>query len=451
MIDWIIYGSVGLIVLAVICAFAWYRIVSPTEAHLVITPSNKFIVSSDDSIATNNKKTYFAIPSFLPFIGRQIRIMNLTIKEIVLTQESYEKNQARFNVKSSTKYRISDVKRAAETFDNNEELDRQLEEVIVSSTNAIAALYDVVEMRSKKQEMSSAIQKEMEDDLKQWGLSLVSFQLIDFKDTEQSKIISDISKRREVEIEARTREENAEKVKQARIKEADAEEKAKTREIEKDQVIAEREENMRQKIAEQEKLAEEKRFEVVKVQQIKQANIDKEEAIVKANENKETESIRKETKRLEGEGDRLRAEEIAKGEAAPIREKGFAEAEAKEKLQVALNKFGDKAIMALTAEKIVEMQRDVGVESAKALKEADVKIFAGGGEEAQNGFDLGKMISSMSVSNNSSAEAILNKLARPNDLGLSVLGLKAEAEKKTIPEPKKKQNPQSNNKKNGSI
>lgn len=414
---------IGLAVLIAICAFAWYRIVPPTQAHLVVTPRTKMIVSSDDEISTDGKRTYFAIPAGIPFIGRQIRVMDLTIKEIVLGQDSYEKNQARFNVKSSTKFRISDVNRAAETFDDDDELIKQLQEVIVASINAVAAKYDVVEMRSKKQEMSNAIHKEMQDDLKQWGLELKSFQLIDFRDTADSKIISDISKRREVEIEARTREENAEKIKQARIKEAEAEEIARTREIVKDQVIAEKEENKKQKISEQEKLAEEKRFDVVRVQQVKQAEIDKDTAIVLANQKKEAEAINKETKKLEGEGDRLKQEEIAKGDAAPILQKGLAEAQAKEKLQLALNKFGDKAIRALVAEKIVEMQKEVGVETAKALTAADVKVFAGGDGEAKNGFDLGKMIAAMSASNESSAAAALNKIARPNDLGLSALGI----------------------------
>jgi len=423
MINVLLIAAFIIAAIIIICAFAWYRIISPTEAHLVITPSKKMIVSSDDSIATDGKKTYFSIPSGIPFIGRQVRVMDLTIKEAVVEQESYEKNQARFKVKSSTKYRISNVNRAAETFDNDIELRKQLEEVIVSSTNAVAALYDVVDMRSKKKQMSAAIHEEMKDDLEQWGLSLISFQLIDFRDTADSKIISDISKRREVEIEARTREENAEKKKNARIKEADAEELAKSREIAKDQVIAEREQNKEQKIAEQQKLAEQKRFDVVQVQVVRQAEIDKEKAIVEANQRKETEIINKETKQLEGAGDRLRQEEVAKGEAAPIREKGLAEAEAKEKLQAALNKFGDKAIMALTAEKIIEMQKEVGIETAKALTAADVKVFAGGDGEAKNGFDLGKMISAMSASNDSAANAALNKIARPNDLGMTAIAL----------------------------
>lgn len=431
MIEFILIGLGVVLFISIICAFAWYRIVPPTEAHLVVTPRSKIIVSSDDEISTDGKRTYFAIPAGIPFIGRQIRKMDLTIKEIVLNQESYEKNQARFNVKSSTKFRITDVNRAAETFDDDQELVKQLQEVIVSSTNAVAAKYDVVEMRSKKQEMSNAIHKEMQDDLKQWGLELKSFQLIDFRDTTDSKIISDISKRREVEIEARTREENAEKIKQARIKEAEAEEVAKSREIARDQMIAEKEQNKNQKISEQEKLAEEKRFEVVRVQQVKQAEIDKDTAIVEAEKRKATEAINKETKKLDGEGERLRAQEVAKGEAAPIREKGFAEAEAKEKLQAALNKFGDDAIRALVAEKVVEMQKEVGIAAAGALEKADVKVFAGGGQESENGFDLGKMITSMSVSNNSSAEAILNKLARPNDLGLSALGLTSKVNNST--------------------
>jgi len=310
------------------------------------------------------------------------------------------------------------------------------EEVIVSSTNAVASQYDVVEMRSKKTEMSESILAEMKDDLEQWGLQLISFQLIDFRDTADSTIISDISKRREVEIESRTREENAEKKKNARIKEAESEELAKTREIARDQKIAEKEENMKQKIAEQEKLAEEKRFEVVQVQEVRQAEIDKAKAIVKANQDKETETINKETKQLEGEGDRLRAEEMAKGEAAPIREKGLAEAEAKMKLQAALNLFDEKAIMALTAEKIVEMQKEVGIAGAKALEKADLKVFSGG-DGAKQGFDLGAIVSSTKCANDGAAGAVLNKIARPNDLGLAALGLKELAKEADVSTPKK--------------
>lgn len=409
----------------IVAAFAWYRIVDPSEAHLVVTPSNKFVVSPDDNIATDGRKTYFAISSWLPFVGRAVRIMDVTIKEFILEQETVEKNQARYKVKSSTKYRITDVQTAAETFISHDEVQEQIKEVVFAGVRTVTIKYDVIDARALKEKMDEEIEKQLQHELKKWGLTLINFQLVDFQDTADSKIISDISLRREIEIKSTTREQNAEKIKQARIKEAEAEEKGKEREIARDKVIGEREQAKAQAIAEQQKIAEEKRFEVVQVQIIKQAEIDKEKAIIEAKQKKETEIIFKEQKLLEGQGDRAKAEEQAKGDAAPILEKGLAEAKAKEALQAALNKFEDKAIRALVAEKIVAMQETVGVATAKALTEADVKVFAGGGKAGEEGFELGKMIQSMSVANGTTADAVLNKIARPSDLGLSALGLKS--------------------------
>ncbi len=428
---WLIIAGIVLLIF-IICAFAWYRIVDPSEAHLVVTPKGKFVVSPDEKVG--ERRTYFAIPSWLPFVGRAIRIMDVTIKEILIEQETIEKNQARYSVKSSTKYRVKEVKVSAETFISDKDLQEQLKEIVRAGVRAISVQYDVVDARANKRDIETKIRKEIVDDLQKWGLELINFQLVEFKDTADSKIISNISRRSEVEIEARTREQNAEKLKQAKIKEAEADEKSKQREIERDRVVGEQEQLRDQKISTAKRVAEEKRFEVVQVQVIKQAKIDKEKAIVLANQNKETEAINKEQKKLMGEGTRMQQEEEAKGLAAPILEKGLAEAKAKDALQLALNKFGDEAIRALVAEKIVAMQEVVGVETAKALTQADVKVFAGGGKAGEEGFELGKMIQSMAVSNSTTADAVLNKIARPNDLGLSVLGLeslqgKAKSEK----------------------
>lgn len=417
----VLFTVIGIILFLFVVGLLMYRIVPSSEAHYVVSAGKTMVCSPDEQVTNiegvTGSRWYLAIP----FI-RTIRKLDVTIKELVVPQETYEKNQARYKVTSSIKYRIKNVKVAAETFIDDENLKSQLKEVVTSGVRAVTVKYDVVEARANKKKMDAEIRTEIQDDLEKWGLELVNFQLINFQDTDDSKIISDISKRREVEIESRTREENAEKKKNARIKEAQAEELAKTKEIEKDQKIEERRQEKDKLVSEKQKLAEEKRLEVVKVQTIKQAEIDKEKAIVKANENKATEEIMKEQKKLEGEGDKLRDEERAKGQAAPIREKGLAEAEAKEKLQQALNKFKDDAIRALVAEKVVEMQKEVGIKTAEALGKADVKVFAGDGE-GKSGFDLGQLISSMSVSNSGTANAVLNKIARPNDLGLSDLDL----------------------------
>lgn len=54
--------------------------------------------------------------------------MDVTIKELVINQETYEINQARYDVKSSTKYRIVNVGVAAETFVSQAELQEQQKE-----------------------------------------------------------------------------------------------------------------------------------------------------------------------------------------------------------------------------------------------------------------------------------------------------------------------------------
>jgi len=423
----LIIGAV-LFVVFIIMLIAMYRIVPPTEAHIVVGPSKKMVCAADEKVSTTldkegniadqGSKWYFHIP-----IIRTIRKMDITIKELLVEQETYEKNQARYMVKSSTKYRIKDVQRAAETFVSDSELQKQLNEVVRASVRAVTVKFDVVDARALKTKMTEEIQTEMQDDLEGWGLELINFQLVDFQDTEASSVISDISERREKEIQAQTREQVAEKEKQAKIKEAESDEKAQEREIARDKVVGERKQEAIQAIKIQEKVAKEKELEVTRVQQVKTQQIEKEKMLVEANQRKEIEKINMEQKRLEGTGDRDRDIEQAKGEAAPIREKGFAEAEAKEKLQAALNKFKPEAIRALVAEQVVTMQEKVGVAGAEALSKADVRLFGGG--EDKGGFDVGKFVASMGVANEGSAQATLNKLARPNDLGFSALGLKA--------------------------
>jgi flotillin len=385
-----------LVVGIVYCLFAWYRIVDPSEAHLVVTPGDKFVVSSDPKVATDQKKTYFAIPSFIPFFGRAVRVMDLTIKEISINQKTFEKDQATYNVQSSTKFRIEDVKTASETFIDDKSLAEQLKEVIKAGVRASTVQYSVVDALRNKKKMEEEVRSEIEKDLRSWGLDLVNFQLSDFT----GKIIEDISLRREVEIETNTRQQNAEKYKAAKVKEAEADEVARQREIERDRTIGEQEQLKEQKIAEMRKTAEEKRFEVVKVQIIKQAEIDKEKAIVVANHKKETEKILMEQKKLEGQGDRAKMEEQAKGDAA---------------------------IRALVAEKVVEKDKEVGIATANALEKADLKVFSGGGNSS--GFDLGQMVESMSVADNDTANMFKNRLARPNDLGMKALGIQSLTEK----------------------
>ena len=76
--------------------------------------------------------------------------------------------------------------------------------------------------------------------------------------------------------------------------------------------------------------------------------------------------------------------------------------------------------MALVAEQVVNMQREVGIEGAKALQKADLRVFSGG-KGSEQGFQLASLVESITVGNDDAAKSVLNHIARPNDLGLSQL------------------------------
>lgn len=426
--------AAGFLLIFFIMLSRWYRIVPPSEAHLVVTPSKRKVCASDESLRKNGgKSTYFAIPSWIPFIGRAIRIMDITIKELTITgQETYEKDQARYVVNSSTKYRIIDVEKSAETFTTDEELRCQLEEIVRAAIRAVTVKYSVTDVRANKKRMSEEIEEEIRDDLANWGLKLVNFVLVDFQDTNDSQVISNISRRREVQIESETRIDNANRIKEARIKEAESDQLAKDREIERDEAVAKREQGKKIIIAQQEQVVADEEMKVKRVREVRQEEIEKEQAIIKAQAEKEQMMIaalaEKEKLRIiaegykeqmiqEGEGNAAKQMAEAEAEAAAIEKRGLAEARVKEEMAKSLNMFTTEAIRALTAEEIVDKDKAIGVALAEALKAADLKFVNAGKVTslldllgtAEGGANLGAMLDSFQKTSGTDLNALISK------------------------------------------
>jgi uncharacterized membrane protein YqiK len=403
-----------IIILIILIGANFYVIVDVSEAHVVVTPKGKMIISSDPNISSKN--WYIRIPKRIPFIGRSVRIIDVSVHETIIEQETYEKEQARYLVKSSTKYRVVDVAVAAETFRTPKELEAMLFEIIQSAVRAVTVKYEITTARAEKSKIESDICAEMSDDFKKYGLEIYNFNLVDFKDTPQSKAVSSISERREAQITSDTAIEVAGRLQASRVKQAEADQTASLRETEANQIKEQRVQESEMYIQKKRAESEKARLEVVQVQTIMQQNIDKEKAIILAEQEKVIAEINKDKLREEGAGQRLKLEEIAKGEAAAIRENLVAEAEGKQRLQEALSKFTPEAINAMVAPQVVEAYKLIGVASAEALKTADFRVFAGSGGES--GFDIGKVISATMVSNEETAGAILNRISKPHDLGI---------------------------------
>ncbi len=398
--------------------------------------------TQEDLTNVEVKNVYYHIPQWVPVWGMYVRRLPLEMLEIKVPNfVAFDKNRARFECDIVAFCAITDGVTASMRVpeEGMEQLQSQVQQVLWATMRDATTKMIVRDIINNRKEIIDKIRDPLREALDEWGLSLKDIEIIEFKDAAEGKVVTNLSSIREQEIDTEAREKNAEQVKKARLAEAEAEEKAKIREVERDEIIASREQDKIQKVAIQEKLAKEKELDVKQVELVKTQKIEKEQAEVlakqekevariEAEKKKEVEKIIKEQKLLEGQGDRQRDEEKARGEAAFALQKGKAEAQVieakllgeakgKEELQKALNKFKENAILAMTALRAIEKDETIYTEFAKSMGNADTKLFMGGGKAGKDGFDFGKTMEGLLTSSGSTGVATLNRLGQPNDLG----------------------------------
>lgn len=463
---WWIVIPIIIFIIGIIVAFSLYTMVPANVAHVVVQHGRMRTFSShpdygseilekdEEGNPLRTKSAYFKIPSFIPGYGMVVhqmplKVITISVKDFL----AFDSNRARFECDIRTYVVIKDVVKSAKRFPMGiDELKEQVANQIWATTRDCTTKKTIREIINDREGIINQIRRPLSEAISIYGLGLEDIELIEFKDPtkpipgvkEQPHVITDISSIEEVKINSEARQKNAEEIKEAKLKEAIADEIAQTREIQRDEVVAKRKQLKLQEVAKEEKKTMEETLEVTKVEKVKNQEIEKSKAEVLAEQEKvvaridaekrkDVEAINKEQKHLEGTGDRLRREEQAKGEAAPIRETGtaeakvielkyLAEAKGKDELQKALNKFTDQALEAYVAKEIVEKDKAIGIAGAEALKYADVRAFLGGGDGkgtdgSQSAFDIGKALQSMVISNQAAGASFLNRIAQPNDLG----------------------------------
>jgi flotillin len=428
-----------IIIVAVLVLFAilaaLYTIVPADYVDVVIQKGKMKVLSPHREYNKEGRAAYFKIPGWFFIFGLGMTVHRVPLRMITVDVSNFmafDIERARFLCNIIAYVAVTDPVKAAQRFGGDvAELERQVAMIVTATTRDACTKKTIREIINNRQDIIETVNPSLREAIQHWGIDLKDIELVYFQDPTKTEygekepphVIRDISSIIEEQINSEARQKNAEQRKIARLKEAETDEEATKREIRRDEEVAKRQQEKDRAVAEFEKVALAEQFEVRRVDEVKMAEIMKQKALVVASQDREVEEINKERKRLDGEGDKIYLSEKAKGEAAPIREKGLADAEAKMKLQDALNRFGPEAIRALVAERLVEMQRQIGLETAKALTTADLKVFAGG-DSARSGFDLGQLIESLNVASESSAVSVLNRLARPNDLGFKdIMGI----------------------------
>ena len=438
------------------------RVVPTNEVHIV--QSGKATVSYGKEHEAGN--TYYEWPAWLPKIGIVKIVLPVSVFDGDLeAYEAYDKGRLPFVVDVKAFFRISDSNLAAQRVSSFDELRSQLLAILQGAVRTILASADIEEIMQGRSQFGEAFTREVETQLVNWGVSTVkNIELMDIRDASASHVIRNIMEKKKSLIEMQSRIEVAENMKRASIAEIEAKretdvqlqdalQKVGARTAEKDKAIGIANEQAQQAIKEQAKITTEKELEITKVSEVTTANIAKDVQIVKANQDKETAAINKdmavieaaqekETTILVAEGTKATTILVAEGnleskkrESEGIAVEGTARAEAEKAMQLAPvqaqivlakeigNNEGYQKYL-ITIEQ-VKANQAVGIEQAKALSQADLKIIANSGNvengmksvmdifSSNGGTNVGAMLEGLAQTEQ--GEALLKKVGLNKD------------------------------------
>lgn len=348
---------------------------------------------------------YYNWPSWVPLIGITRIILPVNNFELSLTgYEAYDKDRVPFRLDLTAFFRIADTNVAAARIANMKDLVAQLHYIVQGAARKILATHDIHQIMVDRATFGAQFTQEVATELANWGVEPVkNMELMDVRDAEGSRVIADIMAMKASNIQMTSRIEVANNMRAAQTAEIAARQEVDVREQEAQQVVGQRTaekdkqvgiatEKAAQEVQAEAAVTREREMQVVRVSTMRQAEITKDQQVVAATQDKETTILR-------ADGD-LQATKLA---AEGIRVEGNAKADAEKALQLApvaaqielAREIGqNEGYQAyLVSIRGVEAYTAVGVEQAKAIGQADVKVIANTGDTVQGVHDAMGLIS----------------------------------------------------------
>ncbi len=427
------------IILIAFLAILLRRVVSTNEVHIVQSAKKTTSYGKD----TGNGNTYYEWPAWIPLFGVSKIKLPVSVFDLGLdAYEAYDKGRLPFVVDVKAFFRISDSNIAAQRVASFSELHEQLKAIVQGAVRVILATNEIEEILQGRATFGQQFTKEIEEQLTNWGVSTVkNIELMDIRDSKESVVIKNIMEKKKSHIEMESRTEVAKNKQMASVAEIEANREVELqkqaahqavglRTIEAQKKVALEDQSRIQAIKEQEKTTKEKEMAVVQVQAVKTAEIEQQVNVVKANQNKQTTIIGAEADKdsaiLEADG-RLEAK---KREATGISLEGAARADAEKAMQLApvqaqitlakeigANESYQKYLVTIRQ---LEATQAIGIEQAKALDKADIKVIANTGNpvsglnsvmdlfSSKGGTEVGAMLEALS--NTETGEKLVGKL-----------------------------------------
>ncbi|OCR99559.1 hypothetical protein A9K75_06725 [Campylobacter fetus subsp. testudinum] len=456
LIAGVVVTVLGLVALGIVLAM-FFRVVVPTnEVHIVQSAKKTTSYGKD----TGNGNTYYEFPSWIPVFGITKIVLPVSVFSISINSyEAYDLGRLPFVVDITAFFRVDDSNLAAQRVKDFSDLSDQLKDIIQGSIRSILSsrsLEDILQIRS---ELGEDFTKAVKEQLKNWGIEPVkNIELMDIRDSANSMVIINIMNKKISVIEKESRIEVANNKKEAQLAEIEAKQVTDMKEqdalklvglkrVENEREVAVSEQQANQQIKEQEKITKEKQMEVVRVEKVKQAEIDKQSEIVKAEQEQRKIEIDAEARKnatirnaeAEKEKQFLDAAallEMKDKEAQGIQKIGGAEAEALKLKELApinaqielAKEIGSNAgyQQYLITIRQVEASEKVGIEQAKAISTADLKVIANGGDvqsginkigdimTSKGGMNIGSMLEGLAQSE--IGKNILDKFTKTDNI-----------------------------------
>lgn len=394
------------------------RVVATNEVHIVA--SNKQTISYGKDLAAGN--TYYEWPIWIPKLGITKIVLPVSVFDLWLDNyEAYDMGRLPFVVDVRSFFRIEDSNLAAQRVASFEDLKDQLDSIVQGAVRTILASSEIEIIMQGRSEFGEQFTKEVKEQLVSWGVVPVkNIELMDIRDSEHGNVIEDIMNKKKSLIEMQSRLEVAENKKKGDIAEIDATRETEVQQQDALQRVGERtasteqavgiaKEKATQNIAIEARTTKEKEMEVIKVASVKQAEIDKDVHVVKAEEDKRTSVViaegQKQKAVLDAEGvlesEKRAAEGITLlGDAKASAETAIQLAPVKAQIELAQEIGDNKGYQEyLVSIEDIAANKDVGIEQAKALEKADVKVISNAGNAAEGLSSAGKMFSSAGGTN----------------------------------------------------
>lgn len=380
-------------------AFIWRRVVPTNMVHIV--QSSKKTVSYGRGRDAGN--TYYAIPSFIPVFGVTVTQFPESIFDISLRDyEAYDTGRLPFVVDIKAFFRIADSQIAAQRVANFQELQSQLMGVLQGAVRGILGNNRLENIMQDRSNLGEQFTKEVNDQLQEWGVTTAKMiEFMDIRDSSGSQVIYNMMAKEKSRIEMESRVTVANNIREAEMKEIEAnreialsktqaQQQVGIRQAEADKEVGIAKEKSNQEVQSETKITTERLMEVKKVEEVKSAEIAKEVAVVKAQQDKEVQVVNADAEKEATVRIAAGKLDATKKDAEGIQAVGAAKAEAEKQMLLApvnaqltlAKEIGENQAYQEYLVKVenIKASQAVGVEMAGAIKAADLKIIANGGD-----------------------------------------------------------------------